>query len=182
MLIAALAVGSLLVWSPALRADDTNTPPSTPPAGAPPAGQPARTGFERMAQQLNLTADQKTKVQSIMDTQRQKMRDLRNDASLSQEDRQAKRKIIAEEMSQQMKAVLTPEQFDKWEKTSPMGMDHAGPVPTTRLQATKKPRARMRPLLRRNNNLWSDISELIWGRPCAVPFLLSHKIHSADSI
>ena len=129
MLIAALAVGSLLVWNTALRADDTNKTASTPPAGAPPAGQPARTGFERMAQQLNLTADQKTKVQSIMDTQRQKMLDLRNDASLSQEDRQAKRKIVAEEMSQQMKAVLTPEQFDKWEKTSPMGMGPRRPRP-----------------------------------------------------
>ena len=122
MLIAALAAGSLLVWSPALRAGDTNLPPSTPPAGAPPAGRPPGGGFERMAEQLNLTADQKTKVQSIMDTQRQKMLDLRNDASLSPEDKQAKRKIVAEEMSQQMKAVLTPEQFDKWEKTSPMGM------------------------------------------------------------
>ena len=121
MLIAALAAGSLLVWSPALRAGDTNTPPSTPPAGAPPAGQPPRAGFERMAEQLNLTADQKPKVQSIMDMQRQKMLDLRSDTSLSQEDRQAKRKIVVEDTAQQMKAVLTPEQFDKWQKTSPMG-------------------------------------------------------------
>ena len=121
MLIAALAVGSLLVWSPALRAGDTNKPPSTPPAGAPPAGRPPGGGFERMAEQLNLTADQKTKVKSIEDTRRQKMLDLRNDTSLSPEDRQAKRKAVAEDMSQQMKAVLTPEQFDKWQKTSPMG-------------------------------------------------------------
>ncbi len=121
MLIAALAVGSLLAWGPALRADDTNKPTSAPPAGAPPAGQPSRAGFDRMAEQLNLTADQKTKVQSIMDTQRQKMLDLRRDTSLSQEEKQAKRKIVAEEMAQQMKAVLTPEQFDKWQKTSPMG-------------------------------------------------------------
>ena len=70
MLIAALAVGSLLVWSPALRAGDTNTPPSTPPAGTPPAGRPPGGGFERMAEQLNLTADQKTKVQSIEDTRK----------------------------------------------------------------------------------------------------------------
>jgi Spy/CpxP family protein refolding chaperone len=121
MLIAALAAGSLLAWSPALRADDTNKPPSAPPAGAPPAGQPSRTGFERMAEQLNLTADQKTKVQSIMDKERQKMLDLRNDTSLSQEDRQAKRKAVVEDTALQMKAVLTPEQFDKWQKTSPMG-------------------------------------------------------------
>jgi Spy/CpxP family protein refolding chaperone len=121
MLIAALAAGSLLVWSPALRAADTNTPPSAPPAGAPPAGRPPGGGFERMAEQLNLTADQKPKVQSIMDTQRQKMLGLRNDTSLSQEARQAKRKAIVEEMAAQMKTILTPEQFDKWQKTSPMG-------------------------------------------------------------
>jgi Spy/CpxP family protein refolding chaperone len=121
MLIAALAVGSLLAWSPALRADDTNKPLSTPPAGAPPAGQPPHSGFERMAEQLNLTADQKPKVQAIEDTRRQKMLDLHNDTSLSQKDRQDKRKLIAEDMAQQMKAVLTPEQFDKWLKTSPMG-------------------------------------------------------------
>jgi len=121
MLIAALAAGSLLVCSPALRAADTNTPPSTPPAGAPPADRGSRGGFERMAEQLNLTADQKPKVQSIMDAQRQKMVDLRNDASLSQEDRAAKRKAISEDLAQQMKAVLTAEQFDKWQKISLMG-------------------------------------------------------------
>jgi Spy/CpxP family protein refolding chaperone len=132
MLIAALAAGSLLVWSPALRAGDTNLPPSTPPAGAPPAGRPPGGGFERMAEQLNLTADQKTKVQSIENARRQKMVDVNKDASLSPEDRQAKRKIVAEEMAQQMKAVLTPEQFDKWQKTSPMGprrLRPSGPPP-----------------------------------------------------
>jgi len=116
MLITALAVGSLLAWSPALRAgDSTNTPPSTPPAGAPPAGQPPRAGFERWAEQLNLTADQKPKVQAIMDTQMQKMRDLRQDTSLTAEDRKAKMKTIREDIATQMKAVLTPEQFQKWQ-------------------------------------------------------------------
>jgi len=121
MLIAALAVGSLLVWSPALRAGDTNKPSSTPPAGAPPAGRPPGGGFERMAEQLNLTADQKPKVKSIEDTQRQKMLDLNSDTSLTPKDRQAKRKAVVEDTAQQMKAVLTPEQYDKWQKTSPMG-------------------------------------------------------------
>ena len=129
MLIAALAVSSLLVWSPALRAADTNTPPSAPPAGAPPADRGPRAGFERMAEQLNLTADQKPKVQSIEDTRRQKMLDLSNDTSLSREDRQLKRKIVGEEMARQMKAVLTPEQFDKWQKTSPMGPRRLRPNP-----------------------------------------------------
>ena len=127
MLITALAAGSLLVWSPALRAGDTNKPPS-----APPVGQPSRPGFERMVEQLNLTADQKTKVQSIMDKERQKMLDLSKDTSLSQEDRRAKRKAVTEDTALQMKAVLTPEQFDKWQKTSPMGprrLHPGGPPP-----------------------------------------------------
>jgi Spy/CpxP family protein refolding chaperone len=130
MLIAALAAGSLLVCSPALRAADTNTPPSTPPAGAPPAVRPPGGGFERLAEQLNLTADQKPKVQAIMDASRQKMTELRQDTSLSQEDRQAKRKALREEMVSQMKAVLTPEQFDKYQKMAPMGRGpRNGPPP-----------------------------------------------------
>ena len=124
MLIAALAAGSLLVWSPALRAgDDTNTPPSTPPAGAPPADQrpPGWRGGANL-DQLNLTDEQKPKVQAIMDAQRQKMRDLRQDTSLTPEDRRAKMKALRDDEVTQMKAVLTPEQFDKWQKMPQPGM------------------------------------------------------------
>jgi periplasmic protein CpxP/Spy len=121
ILVAALAVGGLLVGSLALRAGDTNKPSTAPPAGGPSGEQSPRGGFERMADQLNLTAEQKPKVQAIMSTQRQKMLDLRNDTSLSPDDRAAKRKAVVDETAQQMKAVLTPEQFDKWQKTSPMG-------------------------------------------------------------
>ena len=126
MLIAALAVGSLLVWSPALRADDsTNTPPSTPPAGQPPRG-----GFERMAEQLNLTADQKPKVQSILQAQMQKMLALRQDTSLTVEDRRAKAKAIHENTAAQMKAVLTADQFQKWQDMqSRMRNRRVGPPP-----------------------------------------------------
>jgi Spy/CpxP family protein refolding chaperone len=115
MLITALAVGSLLVCSPALRAGVTNTPPSTPPAGAPPAGQPPRGGFDRLAEQLNLTADQKPKVQSIMQAQMDKILALRQDTSLTVEDRRAKAKAIHENTAAQMKAVLTADQFQKWQ-------------------------------------------------------------------
>ena len=127
MLIAALAAGSLLVWSPALRAGDTNTPPSTPPAGAPPAGQrpPGMRGgptLDQLAQQLKLTDDQKAKVKPILEARDQKMRDLRGDTGLTPEDRRAKMKALRDDMVTQMKAVLTPEQFDKWQKMSSAGM------------------------------------------------------------
>ena len=121
MLIAALAAGSLLAWSPALRAADTNTPPSTPPAGAPPAGQrsPGMRGgpnFDQIAQQLKLTDDQKTKVKPILDAQQQKIAGLREDTSLSQEDRRAKMQTIHQDTSTQLKAILTTEQFDRYQQ------------------------------------------------------------------
>lgn len=115
-LLAVLAAGSLLAGAPALRAGDTNAPSATPTASPRPRG-----GLERMMEQLDLTADQKPKVQSIMEAHRQKMMDLRQDTTLSPEDRRAKMRAIREDMNAQLKATLTPEQFEKWQKMMPMG-------------------------------------------------------------
>ena len=80
--------------------------------------------------QLNLTADQKPKVQSIMEAQMQKMRDLRQDTSLTVEDRRAKAKAIHENTVTQMKAVLTADQFQKWQDMqSKMRSHRNGPPP-----------------------------------------------------
>ena len=131
MIIAALVAGNLLAWSPALRAADTNTPPATPPAGAPPGGQrpPGMRGpnLDQLAQQLNLTDDQKAKVKTILDGQMQKMRELRNDTSLSPEDRRPKMQSIREETMAQMKAALTPDQFDQWQKLTQRNRRPGGP-------------------------------------------------------
>jgi Spy/CpxP family protein refolding chaperone len=122
LFLTALAVGSLLAFGTVANAGDTtNNPPPAPPAGGPPPGGPGmrgQAGFDRMAEQLNLTAEQKPKVQSILDTQRQKIRELRQDPnfnSLSQEDRRAKMKAIQDTTVAQMKAVLTADQFQKWQ-------------------------------------------------------------------
>jgi Spy/CpxP family protein refolding chaperone len=87
--------------------------------------------LDQLAQQLNLTDDQKAKVKPILEARDQKLRDLRSDTSLTPEDRRAKMKALRDDMTTQMKAVLTPEQFDKWQKMSPPGMrDHRnGPPP-----------------------------------------------------
>jgi Spy/CpxP family protein refolding chaperone len=142
LIIAALAAGNLLVSGLALQAQDaTNTPPPVPPAGGPPPGRPpgpmgirGRPDLEMMAKQLNLTDDQKPKFKSIMESRMQKMRDLRQDpdfASLSPEDRGAKVKAIQDETEAQMKALLTPEQFDTWQKMPQPGMRgrRMGPPP-----------------------------------------------------
>jgi hypothetical protein len=116
-LIAALAVGSLLVLNPALRAQDST---NTPPAGQrPPGGMRAPMTLDRIATQLKLTDDQKAKVAPIIDAQNTKLADLRKDpdfASLSREDKMAKMKAIRDDTTAQLKPILTDDQFAQWQK------------------------------------------------------------------
>jgi len=134
-LIAALAVGSLLALGPALRADDsTNTPPAAPPAGSPPPGDrhgPGMRGpnFDRLAEYLNLTDEQKPKVKAILDGQRDQMRDAWQDQSLSPKDHMTKMKAIREDTMAKLKTVLTVDQFKKFQDMRPMtgGPRHGPP-------------------------------------------------------
>ena len=123
-LIAALATGALLTCG-SLFAADTNTPP----AGGPPTGEHGpgmRGGRPDFAKTLDLTDEQKPKVDAIMKDAGEKRKALREDTSLSQEDRRAKTKALQEETTAKMKAVLTPEQFTKYEKMV-QGMRRNGP-------------------------------------------------------
>ena len=113
MLIAALATGAMLACG-SLRAADTNTPAGGPPAGE--RGPGMRGARPDLAKALDLTAEQKPKVDAIQKGANEKRKALREDTALSQEDRRAKIKAIQEDTTTQMKAVLTPEQFAKYEK------------------------------------------------------------------
>jgi len=139
LFLAALTAGSLLAFGMVANAGNTtNNPPSTPPAGAPPPGGPGmrgQAGSDRLAELLNLTDDQKPKVKAILEDQRKKMGDLRQDTSLTPEDRKAKMKAIRENTATQMKAVLTADQFQKWQamqsqmRNRPPGGGNAGGTP-----------------------------------------------------
>src|SRR5579885_838453 len=67
-------------------------------------------GFERMAQALNLTDEQKSQIQPILQQQRQKLEALRNDNSLSQEQKREQFQQIREQTRSQINAILTPDQ------------------------------------------------------------------------
>lgn len=112
--LAVLVAGSLFAGSTLQAQDSTNTPP----AGAP-AGGPALRGRPDFAKELNLTEDQKPKFNEIMQGSMEKRRALRTDTSLSAEDKKAKAKAIQEDTAKQMKALLTEEQFAKWQKLAP---------------------------------------------------------------
>lgn len=119
MLIAALAMGALLACG-TVRAADTNTPP----AGE--RGPGMRGPRPDIAKELNLTAEQKPKVDAIMKGSMEKRKALREDTAMTPQDKRAKMKSIQEDTTAQMKAVLTPEQFAKYEKMT-QGMRRNGP-------------------------------------------------------
>ena len=111
-LMAALAAGALIALSPLVRAEDKPAPPE----GRPPQGQHGEMAKERiakMAEELKLTDEQKTKVTALMKERAESMRGMKD---ATPEERKEKMKAGREEMQKKMKAILTPEQYTKWEK------------------------------------------------------------------
>ncbi len=109
--MAALVAGALIAFSPLVRAEDK----PTPPAGRPPQGQRGEMAKERiakMAEELKLSDEQKTKVTALLKEQAETMRGMKE---ATPEERKEKMKAGREEMQKQMKAILTPEQYTKWE-------------------------------------------------------------------
>ena len=111
-LLAALAAGALIAFTPTLRAEDKPARPERPerPGGGP--GGPGQRGdmLKKMAEELSLTDDQKAKLQEVFKAQREAMKDL------SPEERREKMKESREATNAKVKAILTAEQYAKWEK------------------------------------------------------------------
>ena len=76
----------------------------------------ARDRMQQIAQDLNLTEDQKTQLKPIFKKEADKLKALRDDTSLTREQRQEKVKAIREELRKEVKPVLTAEQWEKWQK------------------------------------------------------------------
>jgi Spy/CpxP family protein refolding chaperone len=118
LIVAAVMAGSLFAGSAVLQAQ---TATNTPPAGAPAAGPrgPGMRGgptLDVIATTLKLDDATKAKVKTILDARDQKLKDLRADTTLSQEDRRTKMQAIRTDVDTQMKAALTADQYAQWEK------------------------------------------------------------------
>lgn len=114
-LIAVLVAATVLAYSPALRAQEKEKKDAPKREGRP-GGPMSKERLDKMAEDLKLTADQKTKVEAAMKEQGEKMRALREDTSLSDEQRREKFRSMRDEMDKKMKDILTAEQFEKWQK------------------------------------------------------------------
>jgi len=78
---------------------------------APPSGP--RSQIQNMVDKLNVTPDQKAKLDPILDEDAKQVRALRGDSALSDEDRHKKTAAIRSETDAKIKPILTPEQWTK---------------------------------------------------------------------
>jgi Spy/CpxP family protein refolding chaperone len=130
ILMALAAVAATLTLQSPARAADASQP--TPPA---PSDRPAalRERMQETARELNLTPEQTAKLQSIVRERAEKLRELRQDNSLSPEEKRQKLAAARAEIVSEVKKVLTPEQFEKWKARQ--GQTAGGAIrPLARLQ------------------------------------------------
>jgi Spy/CpxP family protein refolding chaperone len=100
----------------------TTTPATPPPSAVPQApsmsSQPtpqdqAHQAIEKIGTDLNLTADQKTKLEPIIANEIQQVRDLRADTTMTPEQKQAKYQETLTADHVKIDSILTPEQKQK---------------------------------------------------------------------
>ena len=113
------------------RQQPSNQPPSTaqPPsaAGQVSVQDQAAETLRRIGTELNLTPDQKTKLQPILEGEIQQVRDLRADASMTPEQKQAKFQQTLAADHAKIQAILTPEQLQKLAEMNQRARDQQPP-------------------------------------------------------
>jgi periplasmic protein CpxP/Spy len=99
-----------------------------PAGGGPGGGQMGRgpmspdQKLQMLTKQLNLTSDQQAKIKPILESESQQMQTLRQDSSLSSEDRMSKMRQIRQSSNEQIKSNLNGDQQQKFEEM----MSHQG--------------------------------------------------------
>ena len=121
-LLVLLAAGLISITAPfaAAQASNDSPPNNQQPAqgnggwhhGPPDPAQ--RT--QELTKKLKLTSDQQTKVQDILQSEHSRMESLRQDTSLSQQDRRTKMMDIHKTGDAQIRALLDSNQQKKWDE------------------------------------------------------------------
>ena len=71
---------------------------------------------DHMTQQLNLTPDQQTKIKTILDDQQKQAQSLRDDTSMSRQDKMSKMRDIHKSTMDQIRSQLTADQQTKFDE------------------------------------------------------------------
>jgi hypothetical protein len=121
-LLIVLAAGLIAAAVPFATAQDSqpNSQPNNQPAQGPggwhhgPADPAQRT--QELTKKLNLTSDQQTKVQDILQSEKSQMEALHQDNSNSQQDRHSKMMDLHNSTNTQIRALLDSTQQKKWDE------------------------------------------------------------------
>lgn len=132
----------LFLVAPVALAQDAPPVRTERPAPGPRGGAMRGVGIDRMAEQLGLSADQKTRVQQLFEGQRTRMQPqmqaLRADQSLTAEQRRERMQAFAQQqrtaMEQGLRGILTPEQFTRYQQLRPA---QGGPMQDRRMQGQR---------------------------------------------
>jgi len=108
--MAVLALGSLLACTSISSAQSTSATNRGERRGS------VQQRVERMNSELNLTADQKTKLTALFEADAKKRQELRADTSITREQKREKVQAMMAEQDKKLKEILTPDQFEKWQK------------------------------------------------------------------
>ena len=109
-----LVAAGLAASGPVARAADKLAVKPEAPTSERRAGIQAR--LKQISEQLNLTDEQKEKLKPIFQEQFAKLRELRQNDTLSREDKLAKVKELREDINKKVEPILTAEQKEKWQK------------------------------------------------------------------
>jgi hypothetical protein len=112
-----LATGLTLCSAAAFAQQDNAAPDASAPQQGSGHGHQPRTPDEqvaRMTKRYNLSSDQQSQIKPILANQQQQMQALRQDSTLSRQDKMAKVKSIREDSSSKIQAVLNDTQKQKF--------------------------------------------------------------------
>jgi Spy/CpxP family protein refolding chaperone len=112
-LLATLVAG-LFLLPPLVRAAATESRSDRSAAGE--RGAAARERLQANLAELKLTSEQRDKLTPVIRAEMEKMAALRSEQGLSPREKLQQLRAIQEETVPQVKAILAPEQFAKWEK------------------------------------------------------------------
>lgn len=94
------------------------------PQGAPPGAAQAAPGtkFSKIAQVLNLSPQQRSQLQPIVQAEAPKIQSIRQDPNLSGKEKAEKLKEVHGETDSLVKSILNPTQYKQWQQIRKVGI------------------------------------------------------------
>ena len=118
-LITAMALGGLVACSTLASAQDSTTTPDAKKGGKR-GPQTIEQQMERLAP-LNLTAEQKPKVEAVLKESSKKRQEIFSDSSIDRSQMREKMQPIMEEQNKKLKAILTEDQYKQYQELTARG-------------------------------------------------------------